>query len=254
MEFKGVDTGFGLGGKVALITGGAAGIGLAVAKLFAEKGARVVLVDMAENVSEIAREVAGENGHGLRADLTDSSQIAEMSDAAIAQFGQVDILVNSAGVAILEPAETASEAGWDKTMAINLKALFLVSQTLGRHMIARGSGKIVNLASQAGLVALPNHVAYCTSKAGVISMTKVMAMEWGPKGVQVNAISPTVVLTELGRKAWAGEVGEAMKQKIPAGRFAYPEEIAACALFLASGAADMITGENLVIDGGYTIQ
>ena len=140
-------------------------------------------------------------------------------------------------------------------MAVNLKAVYLLSQVVGRRMIARGEGgKIVNLASQAGLIALDRHLAYCASKAGVISLTKVLALEWGKHGINVNSISPTVVLTELGKKAWAGEVGEAMKKKIPFGRFAQPEEIAACALFLASGAADMVHGENLVIDGGYTVQ
>jgi len=121
-------------------------------------------------------------------------------------------------------------------------------------MLERGCGRIINLASQAGVVALDKHLAYCVSKAGVISMTKVLALEWSPQGIQVNAISPTVVMTELGREAWAGEVGEQMKRLIPARRFAEPEEIAAAALFLASDAAAMITGENLMIDGGYTIQ
>lgn len=254
MEFKGFDAGFRLNGRVALITGGAAGIGLAMAKLFLEKEARVVLVDISDQVEETAQEIGGDRAVGIQANMTDPAQVSAAVERAVAHFGQIDILVNNAGVAILEPAETASEEGWDRTMAINLKAVFLASQAVGRHMTERGRGKIINMASQAGLVALPNHLAYCTSKAGVIGMTKVLAMEWGPKNIQVNAISPTVVLTELGRKAWAGEVGEAMKRKIPAGRFAYPEEIAACALFLASDAANMITGENMVIDGGYTIQ
>src|SRR5690606_6061139 len=128
-------------------------------------------------------------------------------------------------------------------------------QAVARQMAEQGGGgRIVNLGSQAGLVALDRHVAYMASKAAVIGITKVMAAEWGQYDIQVNAISPTVVLTDLGRKAWAGEVGENFKKKLPAGRFAHPEEIAACALFLASDAAAMITGANLVIDGGYTIQ
>jgi NAD(P)-dependent dehydrogenase (short-subunit alcohol dehydrogenase family) len=129
-----------------------------------------------------------------------------------------------------------------------------MAQSVGRHMIEAGGGKIINMASQAGLVALDNHVAYCASKAGVISVTKNLAFEWGQYNINVNSISPTVILTELGKKAWAGEVGEAMKKLIPAGRFGYPEEVAAVALFLASDAANLITGENIVIDGGYTIK
>jgi glycerol dehydrogenase len=125
---------------------------------------------------------------------------------------------------------------------------------VGREMIKGKGGKIINLASQAGVIGLDKHVAYCTSKAGIIGMTKVLALEWAEFNINVNSISPTVVLTELGKKAWAGEVGEAMKKKIPVGRFAFPEEIAAVALFLASDAAAMITGENIVIDGGFTIQ
>lgn len=140
-------------------------------------------------------------------------------------------------------------------MELNLKASFLVAQVAGNAMIQQGrGGKIVNIASQASIVALDKHVAYCASKAAIVSMTQVLAMEWAPHKINVNAISPTVILTELGKKAWAGEVGEAMKKQIPIGRFGYPEEVAASALFLASDAANLITGENLVIDGGYTIQ
>ena len=138
-------------------------------------------------------------------------------------------------------------------MAINLKAPFLLSQEVGRRMITAGGGKIINIASQAAVIALDRHVAYCASKAGLIGMTRVLALEWVEYGITVNAISPTIVLTELGKKAWAGRVGEDMKRRIPVGRFAQPEEVAAAALFLASAAADMITGENLIIDGGYTI-
>jgi 2-deoxy-D-gluconate 3-dehydrogenase len=121
-------------------------------------------------------------------------------------------------------------------------------------MIKQRYGKIINIASKAGLVALPKHAAYMASKAGLIGVTKILALEWAGYNINVNAIAPTVILTELGKKAWAGEVGEAMKKKIPVGRFGYPEEVAAAALFLASDASNLITGETLVIDGGYTIQ
>ena len=188
------------------------------------------------------------------ADLTSREGVERSVNAAMEAFGRVDILVNSAGVVFLDDAENISEDYWDTTMAVNLKAVFMLSQAVGRKMIAAGGGKIVNMASQAGVVALDNHVAYCTSKAGVIMMTKTLAMEWGRFDINVNAISPTVILTELGKKAWAGDVGEQFKKQIPAGRFGYPEEVAAVALFLASDAANLITGENIVMDGGYTIQ
>jgi NAD(P)-dependent dehydrogenase (short-subunit alcohol dehydrogenase family) len=254
MSYRGFDKNFSLDGKVAVITGAAAGIGCAIATLFAEKGARLVLVDIDEAVKNLASNFSAERAVAVVADVTDSVAVEALADKAIESFGTVDILVNSAGVVALEPAAEFSEANWDRTLAVNLKGVFLLSQAFGRHMLERGCGRIINLASQAGVVALDKHLAYCVSKAGVISMTKVLALEWSPQGIQVNAISPTVVMTELGREAWAGEVGEQMKRLIPARRFAEPEEIAAAALFLASDAAAMITGENLMIDGGYTIQ
>lgn len=245
-----------LDSKVALITGAAAGIGKAIAEAYLDQGARVVLVDRNPEIEVIATELSGASSKaiGIVADLTNSTSLEAAVKKAIAFFGGIDILVNSAGVVELEPAETFSEANWDKTMSINLKSVFMMCQAVGQHMLERGTGRIINLASQAGVVALDQHLAYCASKAGVISMTKVLALEWSPRGVNVNAISPTVVLTELGRKAWAGEAGEAMKQKIPTRRFAEPEEIAMAALYLAGPGSGMISGENLVIDGGYTAQ
>ncbi len=251
------DKTFSLEGKVALITGAFQGIGRAVADLFAEKGSDLTLIDMNDAIGETAQEIAEATGRRIvpvTTDLTDFSAIKQITETALSEFGKIDILVNNAGVVLLEDAEKISEAYWDDTMAINLKAPFLLAQAVGNAMIEQGGGKIINMASQAGMIALDRHVAYCVSKAGIIEMTKVLAYEWGEYNINVNAISPTVVLTELGRKAWAGEVGEAMKKKIPIGRFCDPEEIAAAALYLASDASDMITGANLVIDGGFTIQ
>ena len=196
-------------------------------------------------------------GRGSRAfgcDVSDPDSVAAAADAVLGAFGRVDVLVNSAGVVILAPAEELSVSAWDTTLAVNLKGTFLMSQAIGRHMLGAGRGKIINLASQAATVALDEHVAYCASKFGVVGLSKVLASEWAGRGVTVNTISPTVVLTDLGRKAWAGPKGDAMRELIPTGRFAYPEEIAATALFLASHAADMINGADIVVDGGYTIR
>ncbi|MGA9578250.1 MAG: D-threitol dehydrogenase [Terrimicrobiaceae bacterium] len=256
MTFKGIDKNFSLKDKVALITGGAAGIGKAIADLFGQKGAKLVLVDKSEAVSAAEKELSnnGVQTKGIATDITIRENVERFVTTACDTFGTIDILVNNAGVVLLAPAEDLSDEAWDATMSVKLRAPFMISQIVGRKMIAQRSGKIINLASQAGIVALDKHLAYCASKAAIISLTKVLAYEWGRFNINVNSISPTVVLTELGKKAWAGPVGDAFKEKIPVGRFAYPEEIAAAALFLASNAADMISGENLVIDGGYTIQ
>lgn len=256
MEDFQVDISFSLKGKVALITGGARGIGKAIAVLFAKNGARIVLVDLDPVVESVAQEIStlGDKSIAVVADVTRKDEVEKAVAVALREFGTIDILVNNAGVAYLDDAENLSEEYWDKTMAVNLKAPFLLAQAVGRVMIQKKRGKIINIASQAGVIALDKHVAYCASKAGLIGMAKVLALEWAEFGINVNAIAPTVILTELGKKAWAGEVGEAMKKKIPLRRFGYPEEVAAAALYLASPASDLVTGETLVIDGGYTIQ
>jgi NAD(P)-dependent dehydrogenase (short-subunit alcohol dehydrogenase family) len=247
---------FDLSGRVALVTGAASGIGLAAAESLAAAGARLALLDINPAVREVAATLPGGAGQHVAvvADLVAPGAAEVAVRDVVGQCRQLDILVNNAGVALLEPAETLSEDAWDRTMALNLKAPFLLAQAAGREMIRRGYGRIVNLASQASVIALERHVAYCASKAAIVGMTKVLALEWAKHGITVNAISPTVVETELGRKAWAGAVGEAMKAKIPAGRFARPDEIGALILYLASDAAAMVNGENIVIDGGYTAQ
>ncbi|MEX9910085.1 MULTISPECIES: SDR family oxidoreductase [Providencia] len=251
-KFSGYSTNFSLDGKVALITGGAAGIGLAIAQLYVEKGAKVALIDKSDKVIEVAGKL--KNSIGIQCDITNSSAVSQMVENVIEHYGALDIVVNSAGIVALAPAENLSESDWDLTMNVNLKGTFLVCQAAGNAMINNGKGKIINMASQAGVIALDQHAAYCASKAAIISLTQVLALEWSPKGIQTNAISPTIVMTDLGKKAWEGKKGDEMKGKIPARRFAEPSEIAACALFLASDASDMITGHNLVIDGGYSIQ
>lgn len=212
------------------------------------------MLDIKEEVKDIAAKINPSRTLALQVDITKKENIENTVAEIKKVYPKIDILANSAGVALLEKAEDLPEEYWDKTMELNLKGSFLMAQIIGREMIATGGGKIVNMASQASVIALDKHVAYCASKAAIVSMTQVLAMEWAPYNINVNAISPTVILTELGKKAWAGQVGEDMKKLIPAGRFGYPEEVAACALFLVSDAASLITGENLIIDGGYTIK
>lgn len=250
---KKYEDGFNLEGKVAMVTGAAAGIGQAVAELFAAQGASLVLLDLSQEIHEVAKRLPGSH-LPIACNVASLVQIEEAVKQAETRFGTIDILVNNAGVALLNKADLVTETEWDTTMSVNLKAAFFLSQAVARIMAQKGKGQIVNLASQASVIALDRHVAYCASKAAMVSMTEVLAIEWAASGITVNAISPTVVETALGKKAWAGEVGEAMKKKIPAGRFAQPEEIAAAVLYLVSEHSRMITGANLLIDGGYTIQ
>jgi NAD(P)-dependent dehydrogenase (short-subunit alcohol dehydrogenase family) len=254
MSYHGADVNFSLEGKTAIITGGAAGIGYATAEFFAKKKVNLILADLNSNADSAAKKLGPKN-IGISGNICEAACRKSVIDAGIKAFGKIDILVNSAGIVTLEKAEIISEDFWDKTMAVNLKASFMMAQAFGAYLINKKlPGCIVNMASQAGVIALDKHVAYCASKGGIISMTKVLALEWGKHGIRVNCVSPTVVLTELGHKAWDGPVGEAFKKEIPAERFAEPDEIAGAIAFLCSNAAAMITGHNLLIDGGYTIK
>lgn len=255
LPYHGADIDFSISGKTAIITGGAAGIGNATARFFLEKGANVVLADCNPQTDTIAAALSPDRALGVTADILRGDDRQRIFDAACERFGQVDILVNCAGIVALDKAENLSEKDWGRTMDINLKGSFLMAQMAGRYFMAHKiAGCIVNMASQAGVIALDRHVAYCASKGAIIAMTKVLALEWGVHGIRVNAVSPTVVLTELGHKAWDGPVGDAFRQQIPGRRFAEPDEVAGAIAFLCSGAAGMITGHNLLIDGGYTIQ
>lgn len=248
-----LDFDFPLSGKTAVVTGAGSGIGAAIAEAFASKGVRLALLDL-DLASAKAKAAEFGNAEAFGCNVADPTSVETAIQAVIAKFGRIDILVNSAGIVDLAPAETISLKAWQRTLDVNLTGSFLMAQAVGRQMIAQGGGKIINLASQAGTVAIDEHVAYCASKFAVIGMTKTLALEWGKYGINVNSISPTVVLTDLGKKAWAGPKGDAMIGQIPMGRFAEPCEIAAAAIFLASDAAYMINGADLMIDGGFTIK
>ena len=246
---------FDLKEKAVIITGGAAGIGNCTAEYFLKQGANVILADLNPDVDRVAKEMSTDRAVGICGNVCDASYRQHIISESVKRFGKIDCLVNCAGIVALDNAEIISEEFWEKTININLSANFYMAQAVGKYMIDPGvKGSIVNIASQAGVVALDKHVAYCAAKGGIIAMTKVMAMEWGKYGIRVNAVAPTVVLTALGHKAWGGPVGDAFKKEIPAERFAEPEEIASVIAFLCSKGAAMITGHNLLIDGGYTIK
>lgn len=248
------DLDFSLAGKVAVVTGGASGIGAAIATAYAAKGADVAILDLSLDAATEHADRLGGRCAAFACDVSAERSVADAVEQVHRRFGRIDVLVNSAGVAILAPAEKLDLEAWTTTLAVNLTGAFLMCRHVGVVMLAQGSGRVINLASQAASVALADHAAYCASKFGLVGLTKVLASEWAGRGVTANTISPTVVLTELGRKAWAGAKGDRLKAQIPTGRFAYPEEVAAAAVFLASDAAAMINGNDLLIDGGYTVR
>ena len=236
-----------LDGLVAVVVGGSGGIGAAVVQAFTEHGAVVVVLDLAGQASMGGAEL-------IPCDITDSAQVNGAVESVVDRHARIDILVNSAGVAALAPAEELAADDWNRTMLINLTGSFHTCQAVGRVMLEQGQGTIVNIASQAATVALDGHAAYCASKAGLVGLTKVLAAEWGGRGITVNSVSPTVVLTAMGHAAWDGPKGEAFKEQIPTGRFAEPYEVAAAVTFLVSSSARMINGADLLIDGGFTIR
>jgi len=247
---------FTLEGKTAIVTGAARGIGREIALVFAHSGAHLILVDvLKEELMKTAEEMdrTGRKNLSIAADISNTKQIKRLIRDVLNEFDRIDILVNNAGVIDNNPATEVTEEQWDKTLNVNLKGLFFLSQAVGKHMVKERRGKIINIASQAGVIALPNHAAYSASKAGIISITKTLALEWGKFNINVNAIAPTVILTPLGKKAWADpQIQSEMLKKIPLGRFGEPSEVAAIALFLASEASSLITGSTIMADGGYT--
>lgn len=249
---------FDLSGKVAIVTGGAGGIGEATARMYAGKGAKLILVDIKPNTDEVAQAIAKEYGTeaiGITCDLTKQDDVNAVVEQAVARFGEIHILANIAGCVDLDNAEDIDFSLVEKQMNVNAFSAFRLSQQVGRVMIRQGKGgKIVCVTSQAGFIAIDKHVGYTMSKAALIGMLKVLALEWAEFGINVNGVAPTVVRTYMGDRAWKGKVKEDMIQAIPANRFAEVDEIAAAILFLSCPESNMITGENLVVDGGFTIK
>ncbi|WIB25637.1 GolD/DthD family dehydrogenase [Curtobacterium sp. MCSS17_015] len=250
-----LDHGNPFSGRVAVVTGAASGIGNAVAHALADRGARVAVLDVRADASTAAADALAGSGHlGTACDVTDQDSVERAVAEVVDATGRIDVLVNCAGIVALAPAEELGADAWARTLAVNLTGTHRVTQAVGRHMLAAGHGRVVTIASQAAHVGIDGHAAYCASKAGVLGLTRVLALEWGRRGVTVNTVSPTVVLTALGRSAWANEAGLRHQDEIPTGRFATPDEIAAAVLFLAGESAAMVNGADLRVDGGFTIR
>ncbi len=248
---------FDLTGQVALVTGAARGLGRAISLALAHAGADVALglrdVNAAGDVQE-AIEAMGRRALPLQMDMTCLDQIFRAVDDAADHFGRIDILVNNAGVAPENPAEQVREADYDLTVGINLKGTFFCSQAAGRVMIRQNGGRIINMSSQAGFVALPTESIYCMTKAGISHLTKCLAIEWGKYNILVNAVAPTFIHTPGTQECLANpEFRADVEERIAAlHRIGEPMDVAGAVVFLASPAASLITGQTLVIDGGWT--
>lgn len=246
-----------LDGRVALVTGASSGLGYASALALAEAGADLVVASRSlERLADICRaiEARGRQAFPLAVDVRDLAQVRRMADAAVERFGRIDILVNSAGLNIPQPALEVTEEAWDTIMDTNAKGLFFCCQAVGRYMVAQRYGRIVNIGSTMGLVGMADRAAYCASKGAVSQLTKVLAIEWAPYNVTVNAVAPTFVETPLTRPYFERIPGfrEEVLRRMPMGRLGLPEEVAAAVIFLASDAASLITGVTLPVDGGWT--
>ena len=247
---------FALTGRKALVTGASKGIGAEICAVFADAGADIVAVARDRDELDATRRAVQATGRRcltIEADLATPEGPTQAAQAALRTWGTIDILVNSAGVALTAPALELSLDAWETTMAVNLRAPFLLSRALAPAMIAQRRGKIVNISSQTGVIALADHAAYATSKGALNALTKSLMAEWAQHNVQVNAICPTVVLTPMGKRIWSPEEKSGpFLAATPLGRFGEPVEIADLALYLASPASDLVNGAVMMIEGGYS--
>jgi 2-deoxy-D-gluconate 3-dehydrogenase len=250
---------FRLDGRAAIVTGASQGLGRHIALALAEAGADLALVARRSRpLEEVARlaESMGRRAFSIAADLTRLPDIQRMVRSAAAQLGQVDILVNNAGTNIQQLATDVTEETWDAIMGINLKGAFFTAREVGLRMIEQGrGGRIINITSQMGDVGFYKRSAYCASKAAVCGFTKVLALEWAPHRIRVNAVGPTFIDSPLTRKVFEDrQIADEVMRRIPVGRLGRMEEVAAAVVYLASDGADLVTGHHLLVDGGWTAQ
>jgi len=249
---------FDLSGKVVVVTGASKGIGRELALLLAEAGGIIVPTVRTEaDADQVAKDASSQGCslHPLLLDVTNVAAIERMVAQVVERHGRIDVLVNNAGLGTGHNALKVTESDWDDMMAVNLRGLFFASQAAARAMADRGGGRIINISSQGGLVGLPNAAVYCTSKGGVNMLTKVLALEWAPLGINVNAIAPTFIRTpgtaptleDPKQREW-------VMSKIPLGKIGTTSDVAAATVYLSTEASRLVTGTVLVVDGGWTAQ
>jgi NAD(P)-dependent dehydrogenase (short-subunit alcohol dehydrogenase family) len=247
---------FDLSGKVALITGGARGIGLHIANGFARYGASIVICDILDKeLGEAKEEIQSHGGKvvAYKTDVTQMSQLKALVDNVEKEFGRIDILVNNAGRNEPQWAEDVTEEAWDKTFDLNLKAPFFLAQLVGKIMIRQKKGKIINISSQAGSVGMIKRAVYCSTKGGLNQLTRVLATEWAKHNINVNAVSPTFVETKMSKPMLEDEeFRDYVFDNLLLKKYGSAEDIVGGAIYLASSASDLVTGNILMVDGGWT--
>jgi 2-deoxy-D-gluconate 3-dehydrogenase len=249
---------FDLSEKIAIVTGGNQGIGFGIAKGLASAGATVVIANRRAAEGQKAAESLkkeGLNTVAIPTDVSRTSSVASLVSKVVSDFGKIDILVNNAAVIVRKPIEDFTEEEWDQIMNTNLRGLFLCCQLVGREMIKKKKGKIINISSVLSQIVQPGRSVYAVAKAGVSHLTRALALEWGKYNINVNAIGPGLTITPLNQKYYE-ENPEDLKNVVAAiakGREAYPQDYAGTAIFLASDASDYMTGQTLLVDGGMTI-
>lgn len=246
-----------LEGKKVLVVGGSKGIGKDIALAFARLGSVVAITGRNENDLSIATEELKEfspNSFYLTADIQNVNEIYKMIDSACSRLGQIDVLINNAGINIAKPALEVTEEDWDRVLDTNLKGTFFCSQRAGKHMIEqRTAGKIINIVSQMAFVGYIKRAAYCSSKGGAVQLTKALAIEWAEQQIKVNAVAPTFIETDFTKTMFEDQsFYQDVLSRIPLGALAKPNDVTGAVLFLASDMANFITGETIRVDGGWT--
>lgn len=243
--------------KTAIITGAGSGIGRAIALLFAREGAKIIIADWSEAGQGTADEINKNGGEAffIKTDVSRAEEIDKMASLCLEKFGKIDILINNAGIVRQSPLHQTSQEDWDQVLNVNLKGIFLGSKKVLPEMMKQGKGKIVSITSIAGIVGFEQTGAYCASKGGIIALTRSMALEYGKNKINVNCIAPGIIKTNMtGDMLDDPATRQSFESSTPYPRLGEPDDIAYAALYLASDESDFVTGQTLIVDGGWTVK